>query len=79
MGGGAKPWVAVSADDGGWVDVLSPVSPDPADWAYDKARVVQSSGTVGTVAAGDVDGDGVAELFVPLYDEGRLAMYSRSA
>jgi hypothetical protein len=49
--GDGKPWVAVSADDGGWVDVLSPLSPaDPADWAYAKDRVVQSTGTVGTVS-----------------------------
>jgi hypothetical protein len=31
------------------------------------------------VAVGDVDGDGVAELFVPLYDENRLAMFALNA
>jgi hypothetical protein len=77
---GERPWLAVSADDGGWVDLLVPPpagndDPSANPWLYAKTRVVSSSGTVGTVAAGDVDGDGVAELFVPLYDENRLAMY----
>lgn len=74
-----RPWIAVSADDGGWVDVLVPPSADNTDpgqaWVYAKTRVLNSTGTVGTVACGDVDGDGVDELFVPLYTEGRLAMY----
>lgn len=77
--GAVRPWIAVSADDGGWVDVLVPPSTDNSDpdqeWVYAKSRVLNSTGTVGTVACGDVDGDGVAELFVPLYTEGRLAMY----
>ena len=76
----SKPWVVVSADDGGWVDMLVPASPsDPSNWEYAKTRVVQSTGTVGTPAIGDADGDGTPELFVPLYDEGRLAMYSIDA
>ena len=67
----------VSADDGGWVDMLVPSDANASDnWEYVKTRIVQSTGTVGTPAVGDVDGDGVPELFVPLYDEGRLAMYT---
>mgnify|MGYP002838151420 CR=1 FL=1 len=73
----SKPWIVVSADDGGWVDMLVPSDANASDnWEYVKTRIVQSTGTVGTPAVGDVDGDGVPELFVPLYDEGRLAMYT---
>jgi hypothetical protein len=41
----------VSADDGGWVDLLVPfIDSDVNDWNYNKTRIVQSDGTVGTPA-----------------------------
>ncbi len=69
--------VVVSADDGGFVDLLSP-SGAQDNWAfqYNKTRVVTSSNTVGTPAVGDVNGDGVAELFVPLFAENKLAWFA---
>ena len=75
----SRAWIVVSADDGGWVDLLVPRIDDGDDWGYEKTRVIQSTGTIGTPAVGDVDGDGIPEVFVPLYDEGRLAMYSISS
>ena len=79
MSSSSRAWIVVSADDGGWVDLLVPRIDDGDDWGYEKTRVIQSTGTIGTPAVGDVDGDGIPEVFVPLYDEGRLAMYSISS
>jgi hypothetical protein len=39
---------------------------------------VNSTGTVGTVAVGDMTGDGIADLAVPLYAENKLALYTFS-
>ena len=44
--------------------MLVPASDDASDWSYNKTRVVQSTGTVGTPAVGDIDNDGIPELFV---------------
>lgn len=75
--GGVKPWIVVSADDGGWVDLLVPTTDDQVDdWSYNKTRIVQSDGTVGTPAIGDLDNDGIPELIVPLYNENRIAVYT---
>jgi len=74
---GVKPWIVVSADDGGWVDLLVPYQDDNVDdWSYNKTRIVQSDGTVGTPTVGDLDNDGVPEIIVPLYNENRIAVYT---
>ena len=70
---GSRPSILVSADDGGFVDLLTPTG---AGWGYQKDRVVNSTGTVGTLAIGDLDGDGKTDFAVPLYAEGKLALYT---
>jgi hypothetical protein len=66
-----RPAIVVSADDGGFVDLLLPVA-GADDWAFTKRRIVNSSGTVGTLAVGDLDSDGYTDLAVPLYAENRV-------
>ena len=74
--GKTKPQVLVSADDGGWVDLLVANSEDAGDWTYSQTRVVNSTGTIGTPDIGDVNGDGMADFFVPLFAENKLAAYT---
>jgi len=64
--------ILVSADDGGWFDVLNPTG----DWKYTQDRLVTTSGTVGTSSVPmDIDGSGRLVFFVPLYAEGKVQMY----
>ena len=68
--------ILVSADDGGWMDLLIPSSTASTAWTYDKIRVLNSTGTVGTPGISDVDGDGWAEFAVPLFAEDKVALYT---
>jgi hypothetical protein len=47
----------------------------PPPLAYTRTRLLNSTGTVGTPAVGDVDGDGLAEILVPCYHEGLVKAY----
>ena len=55
-----SPHILVTADDGGYVDVLVPTD---TVFKYEKVTVIESTGTVGSPATGDVDGDGIVEVF----------------
>ena len=55
-----SPHIIVTADDGGYVDMLVPTG---AAFEYEKVTVIESTGTIGSPATGDVDGDGIAEVF----------------
>lgn len=69
--------ILVSADDGGFVDLLVPDNSVNSDaFSYNKIRVLNSTGTVGTPSIMDVDGDGYAEFAVPLFAEKKVAVYS---
>ena len=69
--------ILVSADDGGFVDLLVPDTSENRDtFSYNKIRVLNSTGTVGTPSIMDVDGDGYAEFAVPLFAEKKVAVYS---
>jgi len=74
--GAGKPQVLLSGDDGGFVSVLSPVSQDSADWNYSQSMVCNSTGTIGSPAVGDVDGDGMADIFIPFYSDNKVEVYS---
>lgn len=67
------PSILVSGDDAGVIDLLVPVKNTP--FKYTKIRMVNSTGTVGSPAIGDVDDDGVAEIAVPLFAEDKVAFY----
>ena len=49
---------------------------ESAPYSYVKTRVVNSTGTVGTPAIMDVDGDGYSNFAVPLFAENKVALYS---
>ena len=70
----AKPAIIVSADDGGFVDMLLPSSTQ--DSAYEKHRIINSTDTVGSPAVADVNGDGIADVAVPLFAENKVALYT---
>lgn len=68
--------IMVSGDDSGKVVHLTPISVSPYDWTYNATVIYQSTGTVGSIGSGDLDGDGIPEIIVPLYDEGVIQVYS---
>jgi len=71
-----RPHVLLSGDDGGFVALLSPTSEGSGAWGYSTSYICNSTGTIGSPAVGDVDGDGFADVFIPFYAEGKLEVYS---
>jgi len=76
-----KPYVILTGDDGGVVDLLSPVSDKPGDWAYSKQTLYvskkatqQGVNTIGSVLVAEVGGS--SKLFVASYAENKLLMFS---
>nr|XP_039254892.1 uncharacterized protein LOC120331802 [Styela clava] len=65
---GEKAHLLVSGDDDGQAYLLVPNTEDPSDWSYTKSTIFRAFGTVGTMAIGDVDGDGYTEIFIPAYN-----------
>merc|ERR1739838_1043697 len=63
-----KPYIFVSGDDDGNYFVESATSEDVNDWTYKQTLVYeQRSGTVGSFAIADVNGDGYNEVFLSVY------------
>merc|ERR1712107_668452 len=48
---------------------------DTGNWSYSSTVFVSSHGAMGRPAGLDVDGDGIAELFLPRPSEGMLEIY----
>ena len=71
-----KPQILLSGDDAGTVSILSAVSEDRSSWKYEQMWVCNSTGTVGSPAIGDVDNDGLADVFIPNYSANRVDVYS---
>lgn len=73
-----KPRVLVSADDGGFVMLLQPMSDTLTnDWSYNATKFYTGKGTIGTPAVGDLDRDGYTDaVFIPDFANGKLVMYS---
>eukprot|EP00948_MAST-09A_sp_MAST-9A-sp1_P003988 g3988.t1 len=71
-----RPYILVSGDDAGYVDLLTPSI--TGDFIYNRSRVVQSTGTVGTPAIHDLDKDGNVELVIPLFAENKVAVFAQS-
>ena len=64
-----KPWIAVAGDGSTKVHVLVPNKNDKNDWTYTEKVPLDTKGTVGQIAIGDIDGDNKVEIVVPAYDE----------
>lgn len=73
---GLKPGIVFGGDGSTKVHYLKPLSSDTNDWTYSEQVLVDTDSTIGTVAAGDVDGDGRFEIFAPAYDSNRLYIIS---
>ena len=71
-----KPLVLLSTDDGGAVVLLTPASAAPGDWGYAQSPVCSGTGTVGTPAVGDANGDGITDFFVPFYKDSKVEVWS---
>lgn len=67
-----KPYILVSGDGSQRVHLLVPQSQDPDNWNYREHVILDTNSTVGKIATGDVDQDGVNEVFVPAYDKNRI-------
>lgn len=70
---GKKPFILVDGDDDGSFYVMSANSENTDDWGYIQTTIyTQSTGTVGVMAIGDVDGDGSTEIILPIYSQNLL-------
>ena len=77
MNGRKKPILILSGDDDGCVYLLEATNDDdPSNWDYTSKVIYKSEkSTIGQVSVEDVDNDGHPELFVPVYNEGRMLIY----
>lgn len=71
-----SPSIIVSADDGGWVDLLTPTG---TRFEFSKQRIINGTGTIGSPAIDDVNGDGYADMAVPMYADGTVGFYTWSS
>jgi len=71
-----KPAIALAGDDARKAFVVVPNSQDVNDWNYTTQILHDCSGTVGSIAVGDIDGDGYTEIFVPCYSSDVVHVYS---
>lgn len=69
--------ILLSGDDDGRAYMFTPNSEDPTDWSYISNTFCDAGdGTVGELAAADVDGDGYVDVFVPSYNQNEVLVYS---
>ena len=68
------PAILVSADDAGYVDLLRPIAGEK--FAYSRTRVINSTNTVGAFDIADINGDGFADVAVPLFAENKVALFT---
>ena len=71
-----KPSILLSGDGSGKVYHLHPVSARQDDWTYHREVILDTKSTIGQLALGDIDHDGIKELFVPAYDHGKIHVLS---
>ena len=65
----------MSGDNSNSIFLLTPKTQDPEDWTYATEQLDSFDADVGRPAIGDVDGNGFADVFVPVYDAKRVAHY----
>lgn len=70
-----KPYIFVSGDNSNSIFLLTPVSKDQSDWTYSLEEVQDFGADIGRPSIGDVDGNGFADIFVPVYDSKRVVHY----
>ncbi len=56
--------------------LLTPNSEDTNDWSYTEQILVHERSTIGRIAIGDVDNDGVTDIFVPAYNANKILIFS---
>jgi hypothetical protein len=66
---GQKPWIVAGGDGSTKVHALVPTA---QDWVYKELVLLDTESTIGTIATGDIDGDGSVEVLAPSYDEGKI-------
>ena len=72
-----KPVIFLSGDDDGRAYMFEAASENANDWSYTKTSIHDVGvGTVGEVAAADVNNDGYLEVFVPAYNKNEVVVYS---
>lgn len=71
-----KPSILVDGDDNGTVVILTPQSLNAADWGYNISLIETGSGTVGSPAVGDLNGDLYADIVVPVYTDNRVDVWT---
>jgi len=71
-----KPHIAVSGDGAESFFLVTPDSADPNNWGYSITEVLNEKHTIGTVTGADVDGDGYTELFVAVYETGKIHVFT---
>ncbi|XP_035659346.1 uncharacterized protein LOC118404383 [Branchiostoma floridae] len=71
-----KPHILVSGYDDGHAYILSPVSQSATDWRYERKSFNYCHGVVGNgFQIGDVNNDGILEVFLPCYSRGEIDIY----
>lgn len=59
--------------------LLTPISQSSDNWTYHKEEVADLGADIGRPSIGDVDNDGFADIFVPLYNAKEVAHYTFAA
>jgi hypothetical protein len=70
-----RPTILLAGDGSQQAYVLTPVS-ETGPLAYNVTVVIKVAGVIGSIAAGDLDGDGFTDFFVPDYDQGLVYSFS---
>ena len=66
----SKPYILVDGDGAENYIMLTPKDEtDKSSWEYDMHVMFPTNCTVGKSVSGDIDGDGWAEVFIPLYEK----------
>lgn len=72
-----KPHVVVSGDGSGCAYLLIPNSQNEDDWEYQLVPLLDTGkAMIGQVIANDIDGDGIIEIGVPVYDWDSIEFFS---
>ena len=70
-----KPHILVAGDGSTKAHWLVPRSEFIDDWSYEAKVLIDTNSTIGSMALGDVNSDGIKELFVPAYDKNQLLIF----